>query len=87
MPYNNNKQYLVSSFYKNFAFFRVFFFFNKRTCALCHSSYIFLTKQEMLYMQLCSSNISTNKLTFIYLENVVRLVLFAILFKTAKNLI
>ena len=38
-------------------------------------------------MQLCSSNIWTNKLTFIYLENVVRLVLFVILFKTAKNLI
>ena len=36
---DNNKQYLVSYFYKHVAFLRVLFF--KRTCTLRHSSYIF----------------------------------------------
>ena len=37
-PEKNNKQYLVSYFYKHVAFLRVFY---KKTCMLRHSSYIF----------------------------------------------
>ena len=39
----------------------------------------FLTRQEIQTMKLCSGNIWTNTLTFIYRENVVRLPLFVLL--------
>ena len=56
-------------------FFKSFFY--KRTWMLHRSSYIFWLDSK--YCRWNCSNIWTNTLTFIYQENVVRLVLFAVL--------
>ena len=74
---NNNKQYLVSYFYKHVAFLlRVFL---KKELARSVVVHTFLTRLAILYMKLCNDNIRTNPLTFIYIEIVMRLVLFVVL--------
>ena len=79
---NNNKQYLVSYFYKYVAFLRVFFFY-KKTCTLRHSSYIFWLDKKYCRLN-CNSNSWPKALTFMYIGNGIRLVLFVVLWLPPK---
>ena len=56
--------------------------FYKRTSMLCHSLYIFWLDRKCCGWNYC--NIWTNTLRFIYIENVIRLVLFVVLLWPSK---
>ena len=65
--------WVVSYFYKQVAFLRVFLLKNLHAL----SKFIhFLTRQEILQMHLCSDNIWTKTLLLIDIENILRLVFF-----------
>ena len=69
--------WVVSYFYKQVAFLRVFLLKNLHAL----SKFIhFLTRQETLQMHLCSDNIWTKTLLLIDIENILRLVFFCFLF-------
>ena len=80
MSEGNNKQYLVY-FYKHVAFLRVFFIKELARSVVVHT-FFWLDRK---YCGWNCSNIWTNTLTFIYIENVVRPVLFAVLLRLLKT--